>query len=50
MKVPPASDVNMIFTISGASFNSNPIAVPTGVANANRIMNLSSYLKSEKDF
>lgn len=50
MKVPPASDVNIIVTISGASDKTSPKAVPSGVAKANSTMNLRSYLKSEKDF
>jgi len=40
----------MILTSFGASFKISPRAVPVGVANAKRMMNLSKYLKSSKDF
>lgn len=50
MKVPPDSETKMMLTRSGASLRMRPREVPTGVANAKRMMNLRSCLKSEKDF
>lgn len=48
--MPPAIEVKMMLTRSGAVDKISPRAVPTGVANENKIRNFSNVLKSSKLF